>query len=245
MPLPESPGPPWLARPFYMPHAIDPIVPTAVLNWGRTQTGLTSSGNRGGERQPMIYALPNPSSDKTIQSLTIRGLSSSPLIVAGLTLYRGSGHPLRHLPRRMFRVTAEGKPVRHDSAEIDLGVITRISHTAGARRQEWLDSPHTGTETEETEQNPEDLLEIVGAADATVSVKLEEREEKECFSLGEAFRTGASEGFRARLEVLGSQRRWVSVKVIDASTGKPAASTSLPTATTPRSTRTGSKTTPP
>ena len=91
----ESPGPPWLAVPFRMGKAVDPIEGPSRKEWGRAQTGTTNPSGL-----PLLYAMPNPFPDKTLRAVRIRGCQESPLLVAGLTLYRGTSHPLQHLPRR-------------------------------------------------------------------------------------------------------------------------------------------------
>jgi len=215
----ESPGPPWLAVPFRMWEAIDPVDYPQGVDWGRVQTGTT--GTHG---SPLVCALPNPDPGKTISSLTIRGLQRSPLLVAGLTLYRGASHPLRHLPRRTYRVQAAGGPPKVKSAEVNLGGVARIEHTGGPRGKKWLASPYVGLfAAREPETRSESLIEAFGSEDATLSVKLDGKRQPLKFSLGEAFHRGqtpAGSG-RAKLQVLGKTRQWMHVIVRDSSTGKP------------------------
>ena len=112
----ESPGPPWLAMPFNMWETIDPVDPPPDIRGGRAQLGFQSANGI-----PLLYAMPNPHPERTIASLVLRGLQESPLLVAGLTLYEGSGHPLAHLPRRTYRVNTSGNPRSVKNAEVDLG----------------------------------------------------------------------------------------------------------------------------
>jgi len=224
VPMLESPGcvqwfvgPPWCARPFMMPTTLDPTKPNGKINWGRTQPGLDNCGMVA----PFIYAMPNPFPDRRIRSLTIRGALKSPLLVHGLTLYRGAGHPLRHLPRRSYRVDVPGGGARVEQAHVDMGQVARIERTTGTRGEAWLASAVTGTHTPDPPEGGEDLIEAVGAEDATVSVRLEGRKQALKFSLGEAFHHGKSISGKASLEVVGAQRQWMQVKVIDGATGKP------------------------
>ncbi len=215
----ESPGPPWVALPFQMWEAVDPVSYPEGSEWGWAQTGT-----RGPQGTPLVYALPNPSPERSIRSLTVRGLARSPLLVAGLTLYRGASHPLRHLPRRSYRVQAPGRRMKIETAEVDLGGVVRIEQTAAPRGKKWLASPYAGlVRAVEPAGGAESLLEIAGAEDATVSVKLAGRRGREKFSLGEAFHRGsaAADAGRARLQVLGKDRQWMRVVVRDADTGRP------------------------
>jgi len=215
----ESPGPPWLALPFHMWEAVDPTAYPEDFDWGRAQTGT-----RGTHGAPLVYAMPNPHPEKPIRSLTFRGLLPSPLLVAGLTLYRGASHPLRHLPRRSYRVQVPGRAVRVQQAEVDLGGVARIEKTAGPRGRKWLSSAYAGlVRAEEPAAGPEDVVEAFGAEDATLSVKLARRGGRLKFPLGEAFRRGAARDStgRASLQVLGKDRQWMKVTVRDSSSGRP------------------------
>ena len=77
----ESPGPPWLAVGFCMPEAVDPVKPPQGTAWGYAQTGVG-----GGGGVPLLCVVPNPHPGKRIRSLTLRGLTVSPLVVAGITV---------------------------------------------------------------------------------------------------------------------------------------------------------------
>ncbi|MHC4714449.1 MAG: CehA/McbA family metallohydrolase, partial [Planctomycetota bacterium] len=229
VPVPESPGPAQMAVPFHMPLTLDPVVPPVVYdgiepnphngsNWGARQTGIDDRS--GG---PLLYAFRNPKPGKTIKALVIRGLVESPLIVAGVTAYRGSDHPLRHLARRMYRVRAPGrKPPEVKAVEVDMGAVARVDRTIGPRGKGWLKSPYTGaTLANEPEKSGEDVFSIYGAYDATVSVRLANRKRPVEFSLGRAYESGVSRQGRVRLERLGGVKRWVQVEIIDGSTGAP------------------------
>lgn len=211
----ESPGPAWLAMPFNVYEAVDPANHPPDQRWGDAQQGQRWEGG-----EPLVYAMPNPNPDRRIESITLRGLCASPLVVAGLTLYQGSDNPLRHLPRRKYGVQAGNKPCRIAKADIDLGVIARIEHPLSPCDQQWLQSPFAGTETTEPDRG-DDVIAVVGAQDATVSLELEGEKKRLKFSLGEAFHKGSSPSGEARLQVLGKRRQWMRLRIIDGSTGQP------------------------
>lgn len=215
----ESPGPPWLALPFNMPTTVDPTKSTDEMCWGIAQYGLYM-GHTSPQPRICVYAMPNPHLEKKIRSLTIRGLHESPILIGGVTLFRGAFHPLRHLPRRTYRIKAPGKSPRVENAEVDLGVIARIEKTSGPRDKAWLNSKYVGTMTQEPDRKGEDLMEVVAAEDATLSVTLEGRKKTMDFSIGETFHRGMSLSGKTKLEVLGKRRQWLQVKVVDGSTGK-------------------------
>jgi hypothetical protein len=217
----ESPGPPWLALPFNKRKAIDPMKYPEGWDWGGAQTGV--GGNNG---VPMICALPNPHPKKMIRSLTVRSCVSSPLILAGVTLYRGASHPLRHLPRRTYRVKTNDK-TRVEKADVDLGTVVRVERTDGPRGAGWLKSKDAGVSipahryVRSGTDRGEDLVEAVGSEDATLSVKLEGKKKPLNFSLGDAFHNGKDKSGRATLQVLGQKRQWMTVRVLDRATEQP------------------------
>lgn len=213
----ESPGPAWLAVPFNQWKTLDPTNVPPGAQWGYSQTGVTGFGGT-----PLVYALPNPHPEKPLRALVIRGLQDSPLLVAGLTLYQGGSHPLRHLPRRTYRVATPGKLRKMEKVEVDLGGVARIEQSTGPRGKKWLASPYAGLcNAQEPSAGGEQLIEAFGSEDATVAVKLEGRRKPLRFSLGEAFHRGQSTSGQARLQVLGKERQWMRVVVRDASTGRP------------------------
>ena len=217
----ESPGPPWLTVPFYMPTSVDPAKPTAEIPWGIAQYGIYA-GHTLPQPRILLYAMSNPHPLRAISTLTMRGVQDSPLLVAGLTLFAGKSHPFAHLPRRTYRVRTPGGPARITKAEVDLGSVARIERTTGPRGKQWLDSPYIGAmQGKEPDRGSENLLEIYGAPDATVSVTLEGARKPMRFSLGEAFHRGRSRTRGGVLEVLGRHRQWMQISVTDASTGRP------------------------
>jgi hypothetical protein len=217
----ESPGQPWLAMPGIMPETADPAKPNGEVSWGFMQYGI-KPGTFAVGSPFLLYALPNPHPEKSVKSLTIRGLRQSPLIVGAITAFHGTAHPLAHLPRRTYRVKTDGGPAKIEKAEVDLGTVTRIEKTQGPRDNVWLKSQYVGVALPpEPDRGGEDLLEIVGAPDAAVSVTLKDAKAPLRFSLGEAYTKGKSAGKGGTLEVLGRTRQWMQVTVTDSSTPKP------------------------
>ncbi|MDP6778384.1 MAG: CehA/McbA family metallohydrolase [Candidatus Latescibacteria bacterium] len=216
--VPESPGPAQMSMPFTMPTTDDPEAPPQGIHWGRQQTGV--SGGRG---EPLIYALKNPHPSREIQALVIRGQARSPLIVAGVTCYSGTDHPLRHLMRRMYRVkTKSGGTAEVETLEVDMGAVARTDRTIGPRNAAWIKAGYAGADSKaEPVVDGEAIYSIYGAVDATVSAQLKRRKEPVEFSLGEAYRTGKSVRGGVTLERLGGRKQWMEVEIIDGSTGQP------------------------
>ena len=210
----ESPGPAWLAVPYKLYNAFDPIIPPDNKYWGLMQFGVRES-----QGDYLVYAMKNPFPSKRISSLKIKGIKRSPIIILGLTLYQGSSHPLRHLPRRTYFINADKHTTYQiESAKVNLGLVTRIEKTPGKRNLEWLKNPGVN----ENSKKGEEVLHLVGAEDATVSVKLKSggKIQKYKFSLGEAYHTGKSISGGISLNILDKRKQWMQVSIIDSSTGK-------------------------
>ena len=180
----ESPGPPWVAVEFDMPTAVNHIEPSSEKTWGRRQMGFQGPGWGYRCTAPLLCPMENPHPEKRLRSLTIRGLLKSPLIVAGLTLYEGADNPARHLPRRTYRIKVSGTVRAVDKAEVDLGTVTRIEKPTVLRSVRWLKSSPVPSACRPSAQpwgragraqgeKGEDLIELVAADDATLSVALE------------------------------------------------------------------------
>ncbi len=196
--------------------------PENMSGWGRLQTGVAvkSSGFRA-----WLYALENPHPGKRLAALLLRSRSKEPVGILGLTLYQGSGHPLRHLPRSLYRLMLP-RDERADSveADIDMGSITRTFAVPYKVDDKWLKSEERGLGKPRSKPRAQRdfLIEATGAEGATLTVTTPTRKRHE-FLLGEVFTKGkaTSQDGSARIEMLHPRKTWVHVTVSDAATGKP------------------------
>ena len=216
--VPESPGPAQMSKPFNMPTTADPEAIPPPTGWGHLQCGVSRGGG-----SPLVYALKNPQPDREIAALVLRGLTASALMVAGITCYSGSDHPLRHLARRMYRISRTGGKVAEvEDLQVDMGSVARTDRSIGERGTAWLKAPYAGVDSAgEPEKDGQNIYSIYGAADATVSARLKGRKNPVEFSLGEAYDKGESARGGISLERLGGRKQWMKVEIIDGSTGKP------------------------
>ncbi|MGD8237964.1 MAG: CehA/McbA family metallohydrolase [Armatimonadota bacterium] len=197
--------------------------PDADIPWGRSQTGVVT----GSPFSVWVYALPNPRWEDEIESITLRPGPGGPVAVLGITLYIGSGHPLRHVPRRVYKLVlpASERTTTDDlKAEIDMGVITRLYAVPGRVDESWVKAEDRGLGAAPKPEKPgrEFLIEASGAEGASLTVKAGRAAKRE-ISFGEAFTKGRarSEDKAARLDFLQPRTTWVYVEVEDGSTGKP------------------------
>lgn len=211
----EGRGDAWLALPWKMYAPFDGRS-AGPYTWGYNQPGVQSPAGT-----LLCYAAPNPRPNIPLRAIMIEATTAAPLVVAGITLYRGTDHPLRHLPRRYYRLRDRGRKPRVKALSIDQGVVGIVNDNATPRDKAWRKSPHLGINGPEPARADEHLLQLVGARDATVTVELENRKAPVALSLGSAFDTGQSVSGGVSLEVVGRKTQWMNVRVLDGSTGRP------------------------
>ncbi|MDO8589516.1 MAG: CehA/McbA family metallohydrolase [Armatimonadota bacterium] len=193
----------------------DPVMP-----WGRLQVGMAGAGPHFGG---FTYGLELPDSQSELESVTLKPVSGL-MAVIGMTLYNGPGHPLRHVPRRIYKLVLPEAVLESELlTQIDMGDIIRTYSVPGYVDEAWLASPDAGLggKRQGPEPSNEFLIEATGALGATLSVKAGDQDYQ--IDFGKAFEEGKSQsdGGKARIELLGGRRTWVRVSVIDTSTGKP------------------------
>ncbi|MFQ6134011.1 MAG: hypothetical protein ACE5R4_18350, partial [Armatimonadota bacterium] len=210
------------AAPSGMPTTM-PDDPTRY-SWGQVQTGVMGTGT---PLNTWIYALPNPSPEEPLRAIVLRGCSARPVAVVGMTLYEGPGHPLRHVPRRVYRLVLPAREKATPSeveAELDMGVITRLYAAPAEIDEGWVKAADAGlgAPAQPDEPTRELLLEATGAEGATLRVKASRGPGRE-LDFGQAFTQGKarSEDGKARIELLHPRTTWVYVTVKDGSTGTP------------------------
>jgi hypothetical protein len=211
------------AREAHMPQPAPREI--AQHAWGSYQTGVWQ-GPYGAGCASWIYAIENPRPEMEIETLTLRSTSGSPVAVLGVTLYRGPGHPLRHLPRRIYHLLlpreAQAK-LGEVRGTLDMGNVTRFYAAPGKIDKHWLKSADAGLGVERSEAKPtrEFLLHATGAEGATLSVTSGNRQYRIPFADAAAKGEARSANAAARLRVLHPRTTWLYVAVVDDSTGKP------------------------
>ncbi|MGQ9732101.1 MAG: CehA/McbA family metallohydrolase [Candidatus Zipacnadales bacterium] len=195
-----------------------------AMAWGQLQTGVTYAG--GSACQFWVYALENPRPRKLIRSITLRAVSPQPIAILGMTLYSGPGHPLRHVPRKVYKliIPESEKTVAADlKVQLDLGVITRIYAAPAVVDEAWVTAEDRGlgAPTKAEMATCEFLLEATGAEGATLTVKSPSGAER-TLDFGKAYTRGQalSADRTTRIQLLHPRSTWVHVTVIDGSTGK-------------------------
>jgi hypothetical protein len=205
------------AQPAGMPRP-SPDDP-ASWSWGHEQTGVHHPGPHG----LWVYALENPHPRKRLGALELRPVAAGPVAVLAVTLYSGPGHPLRHVPRRAYRLilpAAEKVKLADLKAELDMGVVTRLYAAPAPVDEQWLNSPEAGLGGPRPADEPrrEFLLEATGAPGALLTVKAGGA--RHDLALNDALAKGRATHAGARVELLQPSKTWVHVTVLDEH-GKP------------------------
>jgi hypothetical protein len=206
-----------------MPYALPPKASTEIADWGYLQTGV---GFRGSAFATWVYALENPHPHKELAALELRRVGSSPVAVLGLTLYSGPGHPLRHVPSRVYRLLLPADEKTKPSelkTELDMGVVLRQYAAPGQVDEKWLQAAEAGLGAPRPADEParEFLVEATGAEGAMLTVAAGEAKHEIPF--GDAFTKGKAKSAdgRARIELIQPGKTWVHVTVLDGETGRP------------------------
>jgi len=215
---------PWGLAPFGaqregMPH------PLAAESrpWGRLQTGVGADGSAFAS---WVYALENPHPEKELAAIEFRPQAKTPAGVLGVTLYSGPGHPLRHVPRRVYRLLLPAEEKTKPSefgAELDMGIVTRVFAAPGHVDEKWLKAQEAGLGATRTDDAPrrEFLVEATGAPGAVLRVRAGEAVHEAPLAPVLEKGAGRSTDGKVRIELPYPRRTWVHVTVIDGSSGQP------------------------
>jgi len=209
------------AVPSSMPHVL-PDDPTA-FGWGHVQTG--TGGGGAGAFGTWVYALENPFPEKELAAIGFRSAGELPVGILGLTLYSGPGHPLRHMPRRVYRLILPAEEKTRPSelkAELDLGVVTAVRQPEPTG-DPWLRALEAGLGVPRPSDEPrrDFLVEATGAPGAMLTVTTPAAAREVPFGDVLAKGKARSEDGQARVEAVYHGTTWVHVTVVDGETGQP------------------------
>ncbi len=191
--------------------------------WGLSQRSIRLGASEGPvPLKCWLYALPNPHAGKELTAIRLEPTGADRLCIAGLTLYHGRSHPLRHRPLDAFRVVLSAEDAAlpdHVQVDVDLGILARKYAVPAFEPERWLAAELQGWGEEQPKPEPmRDLrLEMSASPDATVTINRHPIDLASVYQAG----TGTSRDGAVRIELLPAEKTWVHVTVADASTGKP------------------------
>ena len=245
-------GPMGLRRPS--PHRMESRPwegPYPAHTWGRNQRSL-SLGPGQACVVYWLYALPNPHPEQPLKAVRLESSGHGRLAVAGITLYDGAAHPLRHRQLESLRVSlARAADARRCRGVGRSGRRRPHLCRARLRSRPLAGGRGAGLGRGAAAARPDSDLrvDVTASADATLLVAGQEVPLEPIYATGKS----ASADGSVRVELLTPGKTWVhvSVKTRRPAGQPPPASTSArrtaatcrPTATATRSTTTGSRTT--
>jgi hypothetical protein len=189
--------------------------------WGLYQTGK----DLGEYKTPVhywLYALSNPHPEKQLASIRMEASGSGHLAVAGITLYHGREHPLRHQRLEAVRITLpdeELSRIENIKLEIDQGIIARTYSVPSIDSEAWLNAlpKGCGEAPEQPQPVKQFVAEITASPDALLKVAKHEVELKDLYTEGKS----KSRDGKVCIEVLTPHKTWLDVTIEDSSTGLP------------------------
>jgi len=211
------------ARPQSGTQPADLNGPYPRSSWGYWQTGLQMQRARTASNY-WIYALPNAHPDRTVEALHVASTSNVNVVIAGITLYTGNHHPLRHNQLESFRIELpaelEGAIPEDTPVSVDLGTLARKYAVPAFDPDTWLadEAPGLG-EAENGDAAQSLIVDVTASPDATLDVA------GRAVPMESLYNTGKSKSGdgKVRVEVLTPERTWVHVRLEDAESSKPTA----------------------
>ncbi|MDE2930433.1 MAG: CehA/McbA family metallohydrolase [Chloroflexota bacterium] len=210
------------ARPQGGTDPVDINGPYPRGSWGHWQTGLQMARARTASNY-WIYALPNPHPGRTVESLRLAAANSVNVVVAGITLFSGKHHPLRHKQLESFRIVLSSEP--GDSSpeatpvSVDLGTLARKYAVPAFDPETWLADEAPGLGEVDGDAAKSLIVDVTASPDATLDVAGHAVPMESLYNTG---KSKSSDG-RVHVEVLTPERTWVHVRLEDAESSKPTA----------------------
>jgi hypothetical protein len=209
------------ARTHTQDRPVDLQGPHARGAWGENQTGVVQGAELSNQHY-WVYALPNPHPERSLQHLRVKATGVDAFAIAGITLYFGREHPLRHRRLETIGVTLPSEEARTPGelgADIDLGIVARVYARPSFDPGAWLSAEPKGLGGELLPAAPtnQHLVDVTASPDATLCVGQHRVEMQSVYATGR----GESDDGKVRVEVLTPQKTWVQVTILDDSTGLP------------------------
>ncbi|MFB3923656.1 MAG: CehA/McbA family metallohydrolase [Terriglobia bacterium] len=203
------------------------------MDWGQLQTAADDNAEPASPdgRPPALFwvsALENPQPEKKLKAVRLEAKSEDPLLICGLTFFRGKENPLRYERLNLYRLalpepTAEQK--NRWKVQVDMGVVARQYVLPDFTPAEWLAAPGKGLGERNNPVKGAKYLyaEVTASREATLALTNTRTGRRYEFDLGSVTPGKETEArpSGARIEFLESQKTWLHGQVVDSSTGKP------------------------
>lgn len=197
-------------------------------DWGRLQMAIQTTVMADPTTGPWISVLPNPYPERQVEEVRLQASGEDPLIVCGLTLFKGNTSPLRHERLKVYRFTlpdAAAEDQDRWKVSVDLGVIARTYAVNKFDATAWLDSPEAGLGERFEPIHGERYLyaEVVASRAATLTLRDLRNGKRYEFELDVVVPGHELEArpAGAQIEILEDRKTWLHGKVVDTATGRP------------------------
>jgi hypothetical protein len=216
-----------------MPHdETNPVKLTEPLNnatlWGEVQTGVLDDryiGKDDGISGTLwLWALENPSPERTIRFLRLEAASDAALVLCAVTVYQGKENPLRRERLSLFRITLPRDAQGPWELTADLGIVARTYQLPKFETESWLSAPTAGLgEPRKPVVNEYLYAEAAVNNNATLTLRDTKTGVRYDFDLSKAAPGQELEGRPRgpRIQALERHKVWLHGKVVDQSTGRP------------------------
>jgi hypothetical protein len=203
------------------------------LGWGPLQTNVQEAVYAFGPdgkwtTNLWVCALANPAPDQTLKALRLRATGEDPVVVCGITLYRGRENPLRFERLRLYRVTLPEAAAADEGrwkVQVDLGIVARTYSLGDFEPAAWLSARDLGLGEREKRVNKRQYFyaEVAAASDATLFLSDAHTGKRYAFELAQ---TAPGKELEAqppgpRVEILEREKVWLHGQVVDSATGRP------------------------
>jgi hypothetical protein len=200
-----------------------------ATDWGDIQTAVSDNAYAGGPLATLwLCALANPHPERTLKALRLRASAEDPLVICGLTLYRGRENPLRYERLSLYRFTlpeAAAEDAGRWKVDVDLGIVARPYALPDFELDAWLAAPGAGLgERAKRARGSRHLYaEITASPEATLVLSDAKMGREYAFDLGQASAGKELEArpAGARVEILEREKVWLHGRVVDAATHRP------------------------
>jgi hypothetical protein len=210
-------------RPFgAVSHVQDWMMPRYEGPWGEAGAHQQET-RRGRSRAYHLWAWKNPNPERLVEALEIVP-SSSPFIVAAITLGNADEHPFVRQGKRETRIILTRpedakKPFDLD-VEVDRGLARYTHPLPEASTDAFINDSFRGWGEPPNSKSSPAYTEISALPSATVTIK-QGMEKLGAVRWGDVEEKGVVETPRVRVELTDRGRNWVHVAVIDDDTNKP------------------------
>lgn len=203
------------------------------MDWGQLQTVADDNAEPASPdgRPPALFwisALENPEPEKKLKALRLEAKSDDPILICGVTLFRGKENPLRYERLSLYRFTlpeATAEEKNRWKLEVDMGVVVRQYVLPKFAANDWLAAPGKGLGERNKPIKGEPFLyaEVTASSEATLTLSDTKTGRRFEFDLGQVAPGKELDGrpAGARIEILESQKTWLHGQAVDAGTGKP------------------------